>query len=208
MIRYIMMLMLCIICTQTANARQLTLESAIIAFDQLHSYSTILQSYGNAKHQIHYQYMKPGYVRMNFITPHKGAVLIYRPDTQMVKLQPFGFSKSIILTLHPTATLVRSPSGHRVDKSDIGVLLQNANQLAKTGHTSTRQTDNRSTLITITGKSKTTIQNIHQYKLWINPNTRLPEIVESYDMKNNLIEGLILKDMQINQTAENIFQFK
>ena len=68
---------------------------------------------------------------MDFVKPHKGAALVYRPHTGKVQLSPFGFGKFLILTMKPTAKLMLSPSGHRVDESDIGALLENAQSLAR-----------------------------------------------------------------------------
>jgi outer membrane lipoprotein-sorting protein len=167
-----------------------------------------MRSYGKAEQVINYRYQKPGYVRMTFVTPHKGAELVYRPDTGKVRLRPFTFIKSFVLTMEPTAKLVLSPSGHRIDESDIGALLKKAEDLAQQGSLKVlrEETIEQSTMIVleITGDDDVLVDGVHRYLLWIDKKLKLPRIVESYDNENQFIEGLSLENLIINpELAEN-----
>jgi len=191
-------------------AAENALQEAIRAFDALSSYAVTMRSYGNSEQVIAYRYQKPGFVRMDFIKPHKGAALVYRPDTGKVKLRPFGIMKPLVLTMKPTARLVRSPSGHRVDESDLGVLLQNAKELAEQGRLQQLREEERLgrllRVFEVTGEPDVQVGGVHQYLLWMDPSLKLPRIVESYDMDNQLLEGLILEDLVINPDVAGIFQ--
>lgn len=69
------------------------------------------------------------------LLPFKGAVLVYSPSTKKVRLRPLGALRFPAFTLAPENHLVRSSSGHRVDRSDIGALLQNVKELQERGAT-------------------------------------------------------------------------
>jgi len=91
---------------------------ALESFRSLSTYSVTLRSgSGKAEEVIRYFYKKPGYVRMEFITPHSGALLVYNPLSKTVRLRPFGFAKAFTLTLSPQNRLVRSARGHTADAS-------------------------------------------------------------------------------------------
>jgi len=191
-------------------AAENVLQEAIQTFDALSSYTVTMRSYGKAEQIIHYRYQKPGFVRMDFIKPHKGAVLVYRPDTGKVQLRPFGIMKPLVLTLKPTARLVRSPSGHRADESDLGVLLQNANRLAEQGTLRWLREEERLGLsmdvYEIIGHPDVQVGDVHRYLLWLGQTLPLPRVVESYDTNNQLLEGLILEDLVLNPDVSGEFQ--
>ncbi|MCD6187808.1 MAG: DUF1571 domain-containing protein [Desulfuromusa sp.] len=185
------------------------LQQADEQFQALSSYSTTLRSYGEAEQIITYRYKKPGYVRMDFIKPHKGAAIVYRSDTGKVQLRPFGFIKSMTFNMKPTAKLVLSPRGHRVDESDIGVLLKNAQKLAQSGSLKVLREEtvqqNTMVVLEIIGKENVLVDGVHRYLLWLDTRLKLPRIVESYDNANQLIEGLFLDDLIINPNFAEIF---
>jgi outer membrane lipoprotein-sorting protein len=192
-----------------AMASESILDQAVEQFQAITSYSTTMRSFGKAEHIINYRYKKPGYVRMDFVKPHKGAALVYRPETGKVQLRPFGFIKSIALTMEPTSKLVRSPSGHRVDESDIGVLLENAQNLAEQGSLEVlrEETIKQTTMVVleITGEENVLVDGVHRYLLWMDKKLKLPRIVESYDNENQLIESLFLDDLILNPEFAEIF---
>ncbi|MCK4509352.1 MAG: DUF1571 domain-containing protein [Desulfuromonadales bacterium] len=193
----------------TAMASEDILQQAVKQFQAITSYSTTMRSYGEAEHVINYRYKKPGYVRMDFVKPHKGAALVYQPTTGKVQLRPFGFSKWLTLTMNPTAKLVRSPSGHRVDESDIGVLLNNAQKLAQQGSQKILREETRQqttmVVLEIIGKENVLVDGVHRYLLWMDKKLKLPRIVESYNNEDQLIESLFLDDLILNPEFAEIF---
>lgn len=192
-----------------AMASDSILLQAAEEFQSTTSYSATLRSFGTSDHIISYRFQKPGYVRMDFIKPHKGAALVYRPDTGKVQLRPFGFSKFLKFTMQPTAKLVLSPSGHRVDESDIGVLLENAQRLAQQGSVEILREEIKHDIpmfvVKVTGEPEAHVDGIHSYLLWMDKSLKLPRIVESYDDQDQLIEGLFIDDLRINPVFGKIF---
>lgn len=192
-----------------AMAAENHLQQADEQFQAISSYAATLRTYGKSEQIITYRYKKPGYVRIDFVKPHKGAALVYRPDTGKVQLRPFGFSKSLTFSMKPTAKLVRSPTGHRVDESDIGVLLKNAQKLAQLGSLKVlrEETVGQDTMVVleIIGKENVLVDGVHRYLLWLDNRLKLPRIVESYDNEDHLIEGLFLENLIIDQNFSKNF---
>jgi outer membrane lipoprotein-sorting protein len=202
-------LLIFLISLAPAMASESILLQAAEEFQSITRYSATLRSFGNSDHIISYRYQKPGYVCMDFVKPHKGAALVYRPDTGKVQLRPFGFSKFLKFTMKPTAKLVLSPSGHGVDESDLGALLENAQRLAQQGSVEVlREEIKHETpmlVVKITGEPEALVDGVHSYLLWMDKSLKLPRIVESYDEQEQLIEGLFIDDLRINPVFGEIF---
>ena len=66
------------------------IEKAIDYYQKVNSYQTIIKSYVGSKSDspdiVRYYYNKSGAVRMEVVEPFNGAVLIYNPTTDLVKL--------------------------------------------------------------------------------------------------------------------------
>ncbi len=110
------------------------LSSAIENFHTIKTYRVTIRSvHAGGEEHIRYYYRKPGFVRMEFIRPHSGAVMIYSPDTRRVRLWPFGAGNFPELSLKPENSFIRSLSGMRVDHSDVGTLFENIRALREKG---------------------------------------------------------------------------
>lgn len=102
-------------------------------FEALTNYTTLLDSDGEeGRNRILYTYRKPGFIRMDFITPHKGAKLLFNPLEKRVALRPFS-AKAFTLSLAPDNPLITDPKGHTVDQSDIGSLIRSVMRYAGEG---------------------------------------------------------------------------
>src|SRR4030067_3612669 len=111
------------------------LAAAIEHYQTAESYRVTIRSFhaGGEEH-IRYYYRKPGFVRLEFIRPHDGAVLVYNPSTQRVRLWPFGAGRFPELNLNPGNLLIRSSRGQHVDRSDVGALFENVRTLREGGN--------------------------------------------------------------------------
>jgi outer membrane lipoprotein-sorting protein len=177
-------------------------ELAIERYRAVDSYRVTLDSsHAGGRHVIRYAYRKPGFVRMDFIEPHRGAVLIYSPVTGRVRLWPFGTS-FFSLTLSPDNRLVQSPTGQRVDRSDIGALLENARALQRNGESAVlgeEALDGRRALrVAVTGKEGFAIGRVNRIELWLEAATGLPVKVVSRDSNGAVLETVTMADFEIN----------
>lgn len=181
--------------------------AAIERYRTVESYQvTLRSSYGDQSDIIRYFYKKPGFVRMDFVQPHKGAVLIYSPLTKEVRLWPFG-RRFFSLTLSPKNRLVLSPTGHRVDRSDIGVLLDNVKTLQRNGRTTVLGEEivvgKKTTRLVVAGTGAFVVDNVHQYDLWLDSVTLLPLKAVSRDLKDEIIETVEMDDLNVNVKLGN-----
>jgi negative regulator of sigma E activity len=177
--------------------------AALENFQHLQSYQVTLQS--NTKGQseiIRYSYKKPGFVRMEFVKPYRGTVLVYNPKKKKVRLRPFSFLKTLVLTLEPDNRFLISSKGHRVDASDIGVLLKMVKELQQ--HGATRRSGSEtiggkeSIRISVEGNNSFTVNFINQYVLWLDRSTLFPLKVRAYNLEGDLIEEVLMDDLKIN----------
>jgi outer membrane lipoprotein-sorting protein len=178
-------------------------EAAIARYRTIRSYEVTVRSSSTAGSQIiHYSYRKPGFIRMEFVEPHRGAVLIYSPDTRKARLRPFGISAFPSLTLDPDNPLIQGPGGQRVDHSDVGALLDNVKALQRRG---TMRIIGRQELfgfqtlhVMVSGEPGATAANVARYELWFDTSNCMPVKVESRDARDELIETVVMDDFRID----------
>jgi outer membrane lipoprotein-sorting protein len=165
------------------------------------TYQVTLKSFAGGKADvIHYAYRKPGYIRMDFVEPHRGVVLIYSPSMAEVRLWPLGL-EFFSLRLDPANRLIQSHAGQRIDRSDIGALLQNVQALQRTGETRSSVTNlsGRAALeVMVTGKNDAMSAAIHRYDVWLDPGTWMPLKVISRDTAGHPIEEVLFEDLRID----------
>lgn len=188
------------------------LTDAIVRFGALQSYQLTLRSTdGAGRHEvIRYHYRKPGWVRMEFEQPHHGAVLVYAPDTRRVRLWPFGLGSWPALTLAPDHPLLHNPHGHRVDRSDVGVLLGNMLALRQGGSASPPEeaewAGQPATALDITGPAGGPAGAVHRYRVWLARDTLFPLRVDSFAASAGLMQSVDMRDARIGvQFPERFF---
>ena len=174
------------------------------SFTSMTSYQVMLRSSSAQEENkiIRYSYQKPGYVRMDFTQPHSGAVLIFNPVSGKVTLWPFGAGSLPILHLSPTNSLIQDERGHRVDRSDIGVLLGNIRHLQREGTTTVvaqeRVAGRETTHVSVVGPGIMTVDGVHRYDIWLDNYHRLPVKVIGYAPDGQRLETVLLDAMVIN----------
>lgn len=178
------------------------LQAAIDFYQTVESYAVGLISLSAGKSEIiHYYFKKPGYVRMEFETSYKGAVLVYDPLTRRVKLWPFGHRGLPVLNLNPENRLIRSPTGQRVDRSDVGVLFQNVRKLRMHGKIvvmGVEMVGGQETLHMRISGGDVSIGAASSYELWLDRTTGFPLKVMSFDMSGQLLETVEMTDLRIH----------
>lgn len=187
------------------------LTSAIAHYRAIASYRVTIHSiHANGEEHIRYYYKQPGFVRMEFIRPHAGAVLIYNPDTQRVRVWPFGVGNIPEFSLSPGNSFIRSLSGIRVDQSDVGALFENIRALREGGNTELlgEETMNGRTAqhFIVTGADGFAIAGVHRSELWLDTASQFPVKVISRDQHDAIIETVMMEDLGINAALpESLF---
>lgn len=180
------------------------ITAAIERYRTVESYQVTLRASGsdNAVEVIRYYYQRPGFVRMEFVQPHKGAVLIYNPQSRDVRLWPFGYRRFPSLTLSPGNPLIRSRHGKRVDRSDVGALFDNVRALQQKGDTAILGEEPlgkwQTVHVLVAGRDDHTVGSVHRYHLWLERATLFPLKVVSRNRSDELIESVLMDDVEIN----------
>ena len=187
--------------------------SAYENFQNLTSYSATLQA-GEGKNTeiIRYFYKKPGYIRMEFVTPHQGALLVYNPLTRLVRLKPFGFAKAITLSLSPDSFLLKSAAGHQIDASDVGALLRRVLALQAQGETrlleESGEAKAQTLLVEVRGNPGISLDQVVRYRLRLALGTWFPLEVAAFGANGALREEVRLDDLKLNpELADEFFVF-
>lgn len=176
-------------------------QASLARYRMIGSYrTTLVATHGGSSEVIRYSYRKPGFVRMEFIKPHKGSVLVYDPGSGAVRLRPFGFAKGLVLTMNPSNRLVKSALGHRVDQSDIGTLLERVARLQEQGVTTMRQTDfapGRPAMeVTVEGWPGVALDGTHTFVLVLDESSMLPVRVRTYGEDGVLREEVAMTNLE------------
>lgn len=179
------------------------LAGAIEQYRAVTSYSVTIHSiHADGEEHIRYYYKKPGFVRMEFIRPHAGTVLIYNPHTRKVRLWPFGVKHFPELDLSPDNPLIGNSRGQRVDRSDVGVLLENARALRDGGKLESSGSDiitgKKAIYLAVTGAGNFEVGGVHRYELWLDPESLFPLRVVSRDLRDAIIETVTMDAAEIN----------
>jgi outer membrane lipoprotein-sorting protein len=180
------------------------LASAIENFRTIKTYHVTIRSvHADGEEHIRYYYRKPGFVRMEFIRPHAGAVMIYSPDTRRVRLWPFGAGNFPELSLKPESSIIRSLSGMRVDHSDVGTLFENIRALRKKGSSEMlgeETMDGRTVLhFIVRGEDGWTVADVHSSEMWLDTASQFPARVISRDVDGAIIETVVMEALEINE---------
>lgn len=180
------------------------LSDAIEHFHTVDTYSiTIRSTHAEGKEHIRYYFKKPGFVRMDFIQPHAGAVMIFSPDTKRVRLWPFGMKSFPELNLSPANSIIRSLSGMRIDRSDVGTLFENILALRKQGKIEVlgEETENGRAVLhfIVTGGKGLAVAGVHSSEMWLDEESQFPVKVISRDLNGTVIETVLMEDLTINE---------
>lgn len=180
------------------------IAGALERFEQIGAYRLVLRSQGRRGEEvIRYAYRRPGFIRMDLVSPYPGAVLIYSPETRRVRLWPFGSpERRAGLSLSPLNPLVRSARGHRVDQSDVGTLLRNVQRLHRRGTLrllgEAPIDGRRSYHLVVQGDEGHRVGEVAGYELWLDAETLFPRRVISTDRRGGLLERVQLEQIVID----------
>lgn len=178
-------------------------DEALSSFERLESYKATLRS--SSGEVIRYFFKKPGYIRMEFVKPHKGAVLIYDPFKKEARLRPFGFFKSFEMRMAPDDRLIRSARGHTVDKSDIGSLLRNAKEIKENGAIEAAVEEGKAIVVEVRGKGGYEVDGVNRYRLWLEKDLMLPVKAEAYSASGELLESVLMEGLEADPVLPKDF---
>lgn len=169
-------------------------------YRKIDSYRVTIKS--SQSNTLCYYFKRPGHVRIEFIQPFEGAVIIYDPDSKVARLWPLGYPRFPAFTLSPENRLIQNPSGQRVDRSDFGALYQNVQILQQHGKATLAgavSIHGKNTLhLIVKGLDNFSIAGVHRFQIWVDQATVFPLKVSSHDVMGNILEAVEFEYLQIN----------
>ncbi|TFH88559.1 DUF1571 domain-containing protein [Billgrantia azerbaijanica] len=194
-------LMMVVALAQASGATD-PVAAALSRVEQLDAYRFTLRSRGARDEEvIRYAYRRPGFIRMDMVTPFSGAVLIYSPETRRVRVWPFG-APGRSLSLSPLNRLVRSARGHRVDESDVATLLRNVQRLQRHGELhrlGEAEIDGHATQhLVVEGEGGHRVDEVARFELWLDRETYFPRRVVSHDRRGNVLETVRFEGIELD----------
>lgn len=188
------------------------LAAALAAYGEVDAYRATLHTWSEdaGSQVVRYAWRRPGFVRMDFVEPHAGAVLVHDPRAGRASLWPFGVGTFPRLNLAPDNRLIRGARGHTVDRSDVGVLLASAERLGRMGSVEVvgeETIDGRRTVhLAVTGSPGAEVDGVARYDLWLRVEDLFPLQAESRDARRQLLETTRLADVEVGaRFPENFF---
>jgi len=186
------------------EARGDLLAEAQSHFQALTSYQVTVRATARdgERHVLRYHYRKPGWVRMEFVQPYEGVVLVYDPRVRQVRVWPFGQNRLPRLSFDPDNPLIQGPRGHRVDRSDVGVLLGYLHGVAEQGSLTplgeTRIAGRPASGIEIRGPGPSSPRQEQRFRVWLAQDSRFPLRVERFAADGRLIERIDMTNVVID----------
>ncbi len=178
------------------------IQYMVDCYRKIDSYQVTINS--SQSNTLSYYFKRPGHVRIEFIQPFGGAVIIYDPDSKVARLWPLGYPHFPAFTLNPENRLIRNASGQRVDRSDFGALYQNVQTLQQHGKATLAESvsiNGKNALhLIVEGLDNFSTAGVHRFQLWVDQSTVFPIKVSSHDVTGNILEVVEFEYLQINPT--------
>lgn len=186
------------------------IQSALDHYRDVAAYQVTVKSSGGTHSEIlRYYFKQPGHVRIEFVKPYNGAVLVYDPARKQVRLWPFGYRSFPAFTLSPENRLIQSATGQRVDRSDVGALYRNVQALQEQGRTEIggieRYGGKETLRVTVEGNGGFSVGMVHRYQLWLDQATGFPVKISSHDATGRLIEVVEMEGLLIDPVLPDGF---
>jgi outer membrane lipoprotein-sorting protein len=72
-----------------------------------------------------YTFKKPKWIRLDFVSPHPGMIMVYPDRDGKVLVKPGGLLSKLRFHLMLDDPLLETPSGQRMNQTDLGLLIKN-----------------------------------------------------------------------------------
>jgi hypothetical protein len=161
---------------------------------------------GNRTEEFVYTFKKPNHVRIDFLTPQPGTILIFPDPEGKVLVRPWGWS---LLDLHlaPDSILLANPSGQRIDQTDFGRLIKNIARSMDGGRRGPLEILDEAHDIRIRVRAEDHFRTgkFTTYQFTIDRTTRLPAEVEEWTPDGVFKRKITFRNLEVNTGVPDSF---
>jgi hypothetical protein len=149
---------------------------------------------------IKYSYNQAGLIRVDFFHPYNGLIVFYQDGADRLTVKPFQSIPMIKVKFSIDNELVKTPSGQRIDQTDIRYFLKFIikNHQVIEQHEHSVNEDSDKVILTFWAMDYITGKNFERYIFQVSKKNRLPILIERYSKENKLIEYTTFKNHLIN----------
>jgi len=156
-----------------------------------------------------YTYKKPGCIRLDLESPHRGMIVIFPDEEGKVFVRPSGIARLFRFHLAPDSPRLVGASGQRIDQTDLGLLIRNI------GHS---LTDGRLGPVAIAREGKRVLIRVLAadhfrpfkatlYRFFLDEDLHLPVEVEESTTEDQLERRITFGDLRLNAgVPESLFR--
>jgi outer membrane lipoprotein-sorting protein len=158
------------------------------------------------RYQLTYFFKKEGYFRVNFSSPFPGLTVFYKRGDDKLTVKPFRFLP-LKFSFSIYNRLVRTPSGQRIDQADVRYLIEFLFRNTKWIDEKESEYLEERTHVEFLFWAKDYLEEktFERYRVFVSSKNWLPQRIERYDKKGNLIEIAVFTKYTINSHLENSF---
>jgi outer membrane lipoprotein-sorting protein len=190
---------------------QALLERMQSAYEKVKDYRVLVkvvtaENGGNRTEEFIYTFKKPNHIRIDFLTPQPGTILIYPDKENKVSVRPWGWS-FLDLHLSPDSFLLANPSGQRIDQTDFGLLIKNIGRSMDGGRRGPLEIldEARDIRIRVLAEDHFRAGKITKYQFIIDKNTYLPAEVEQWTPEGVFERKISFRNLEININVPDSF---
>lgn len=146
-----------------------------------------------------YTFKKPGRIRLDFVTPYSGTVLVYPDKNGEVVIRPSGFP-FFKFHLSLNNPLLKVTSGQRLDQTDLGLLIKNIGHSLTDQRRGPAEVVREGEYIRVQVLADKHFQKgvVTLYHFLINQELWLPVLVEESTPEGRLERRIILRNLKTN----------
>jgi len=180
-------------------------EKILHVFEQLEDFRCDVEAqyyHRGKKHQL-YRFTfwgeRAGTTRIKFSRPYPGLTASYKKGEHTVTVQPFPFLPFMKLTFSLYHSLVKSPSGQRMDQAGIEYMSRffHNNMHVIQNHESSFREEANSLVFSFWAEDYSGGKELNRYNVTVSKDTYLPVRIERYDSSREPIEVISFKDFVI-----------
>jgi outer membrane lipoprotein-sorting protein len=154
---------------------------------------------GNRTEEFIYTFKKPNHIRIDFLRPQPGTILIYPDKEGKVSVRPWGWS-FLDLHLAPDSILLANSSGQKINQTGFGLLIKNIGRSMDGGRRGPLEIldEAHDLRIRVLAEDHFRAGKITKYQFTIDKNTYLPAEVEEWTPEGVFERKITFRNLEIN----------